>query len=180
MFILQMTGLSGAGKTTLATALKEQLNAKGISATVIDADIYRKTLCRDLGFSAADRRENIRRLAAIAHSYQLKGVLAIIAAINPYEEIRIELRERFAAKIIWLRCALDQLVHRDTKGLYKRALLPDDHPEKIWNLTGINDPYEFPLHPDLVMDTDVADVASSTQKLMGYVLSLWDDNPIRS
>src|SRR6476469_3629973 len=142
MFIIQMTGLSGAGKSTLASALKTHLEAIGVAAEVIDADVYRKTICRDLGFSATDRRENIRRLADIAVFYKNKGVWAIIAAINPFEDVRAELRDRFDAKTVWVRCNLDTLIQRDPKGLYRRALLPNDDSEKIWNLTGINDTYE--------------------------------------
>src|SRR5688572_20839053 len=97
MFIIQMTGLSGVGKSTLASALKVDLSALGLVVKVIDADVYRNTLNQDLGFSAADRKENIRRLANVAYSWQKKGVVAIIAAINPYEDIRAELRERFGA-----------------------------------------------------------------------------------
>jgi adenylylsulfate kinase len=169
MFIIQMTGLSGAGKSTLATALKQQLEAIGVAAEVIDADSYRQTICKDLGFSAADRRENIRRLGRIANDYKQKGIVAIIAAINPFEDTRAELREQYGARTIWIRCDLGLLIKRDTKGLYRKALLPDNDPEKIWNLSGVNDPYEVPLHANLVIDTGQADIKTSTQQLITYV-----------
>jgi adenylylsulfate kinase len=170
MLMIQMTGLPGAGKSTLATALKTYLEATGFAAAVIDADVYRKTISRDLGFSAADRRENIRRLASVAHAYQQQGVLAIIAAINPFEDVRAALREQYGAKTVWVRCELDVLVQRDPKGLYKKALLPANHPEKICNLTGINDPFELPVNADLVVDTSQADVETSTRQLLTFVL----------
>lgn len=172
MFIIQMTGLSGVGKSTLASALKADLDALGLSIEVIDADEYRNTINRDLGFSTADRKENIRRLAIVASSWQKKGVLAIIAAINPYEDVRAELRERFDAKTIWIRCDIHTLVQRDTKGLYKKALLPNTHPEKIWNLTGINDIYETPEIFDLLIDTAENDFQTSRGKLFAYIFTL--------
>jgi adenylylsulfate kinase len=170
MFIIQMTGLSGSGKSTLALALKAHLEAINVAAEVIDADVCRKTICKDLGFSAADRKENIRRLADVAFSLQNKGVLAIIAAINPFEDVRAELRERFAAKTIWVRCDLNTLIQRDPKGLYKKALLPDNDSEKIWNLTGVNDIYEVPKSVELIIDTGKTDVETSGRKLFAYAI----------
>ena len=93
-----------------------------IPAEVIDSDVYRNTL-QGLGFSTADRRENIRRLAKVADSYREKGILAIIAAINPFVDVRTELCESWGAKTIWIRCGLHQLIQRDTKGLYKKLLI---------------------------------------------------------
>lgn len=170
MFILQMTGLSGAGKTTLAQWLKAALEAESIPVVIIDADVYRKSLNKDLGFSAADRRENIRRLGSVAEAFRREGKLAVIAAINPFEDVRAELRSRYDAKLLWVRCPLEQLVWRDPKGLYRRALLPDGAPAKLRNLTGINDVYEEPAHPDLIIDTDKADVAGCTRLLVQFVL----------
>jgi adenylylsulfate kinase len=171
MLIIQLTGLSGVGKSTLAEKLKESLEKKGVSASVIDADVYRKTICKDLGFSAPDRKENIQRLAAIAHMLSSQGIVAILAAINPFEETRSEVAKRYGAKTVWVRCCLDILVERDTKGLYRRAFLPDDHPEKVNNLTGINDPYDEPLSPDLIIDTDETNVSTASRKLLQFSLS---------
>lgn len=171
MLMLQFTGLSGAGKTTLAERLQQDLEERGLAATVIDGDVYRKTVCKDLGFSAADRKENIRRLATVASTFCRQGTIAIIAAINPYEESRCEIKERYKALTIWLRCPLPVLLERDTKGLYRKALLPDHDPQKIFNLTGINDPYEEPLSADLVIDTGATDVASASKELLLFVLT---------
>lgn len=151
--IIQFTGLSGAGKTTLSNALLEWGNQHRVKIKLIDGDIYRQTLCKDLGFSKADRLENIARLGAYAASVAADYDYVFIAAINPYEEGRHALKAKYAASLIWLQCDLQALITRDPKGLYRKALLPDTHPEKIHNLTGLNDTFEDPLHPELTLDT---------------------------
>src|SRR5688572_21524174 len=143
MLIIQFTGLSGSGKSTLSRIMHSKLSEDGLEVFVIDGDVYRKTVCNDLGYSKADRVENIRRLGEIASNYG-RGVV-IIAAINPYNEARAELKEKYNAKLIWLKCDLSVLIERDTKGLYKRALLPDADPLKIGNLSGLNDEFEIPV-----------------------------------
>lgn len=167
-----MTGLSGSGKTTLAVALKKKLLEKGIMLEVIDGDVYRQTFNKDLGFSAADRKENMRRLGAIANIYKKQGIRSIIAAINPFEDARHELRAQYDAKIVWVNCPLEVLVKRDTKGLYKRAFLPEGHPDKITNLTGVNDVYENPTNADLVINTGIMNIDECTEQLVNYVFSL--------
>lgn len=151
--MVQLTGLSGAGKTTLAEGASQLLQAEGIITEIVDGDVYRKTICRDLGFSREDRIENIRRLGACAHNLLAHAQVVIIAAINPYEGARKELEQLYQARTVWVHCPLDILRQRDTKGLYKRALLPDGHPEKLKNLTGVNDLYEPPVDPHLVVQT---------------------------
>jgi adenylylsulfate kinase len=165
-----MTGLSGAGKSTLANSLQAKLTLQGIAAEVLDGDHYRRTAHKGLGFSAADRRENIARLASVAHEKDNQGIVPIVAAINPFEDQRCGLANTYNAKIVWVRCDLQKLIERDTKGLYRKALLPDDHPDKISNLTGVNDPYEPPLHPDLVIDTSETPVEVSAGQLFEYVI----------
>ncbi|RYZ44848.1 MAG: adenylyl-sulfate kinase [Chitinophagaceae bacterium] len=171
MLLLQFTGLSGAGKSTLAQKLQGDLVSRGIAATVIDGDVYRKTLCKDLGFSAADRKENMRRLASIANDYRLQGIIAIIAAINPFEESRQEIKEQSGALTIWIHCPLPILFERDPKGLYRKALLPDDDPQKIFNLTGVSDPYDEPKDADLVIDTSKTSVDEASRQLLSFVLT---------
>lgn len=170
--MILMTGLSGAGKSSLASALQVKLAAMGIPAEVIDGDFYRKTINKDLGFSAADRRENISRLAKLAHDKTLRGIISIVAAINPFEDQRMELAKKTGAKIIWVRCDLSTLIKRDTKGLYHKALLPDEHPDKLWNLSGINDSYEAPHQANLVVDTTESPIEVSVQQLLTYVLTI--------
>src|SRR5439155_23541254 len=118
--------LSGAGKTTLARSVKTSLEKEGLPVEIIDGDNYRKTICKDLGFSREDRMENIRRLGSLADSFVQQQRIAIIAAINPYEEVRRELEQKYGARTVWIYCPLKVLIERDTKGLYKRAFLPDD------------------------------------------------------
>lgn len=151
--IIQFTGLSGAGKTTLSNALLEWGNQQQVKIKLIDGDVYRQTLCKDLGFSKADRLENIARLGAYAASIADNYDYVFIAAINPYEEARHALKTKYSAALIWLKCDLQALIARDPKGLYRKALLPDTHPEKIHNLTGLNDTFEEPRYADLTLDT---------------------------
>jgi adenylylsulfate kinase len=167
--VIQLTGLSGAGKTTLAGKVKLLLEQRQLKAEIIDGDVYRNTICKDLGFSKEDRCENIRRLGKVAHQFSASNCIAIIAAINPYETVRRELEENYAAKTIWVKCAVDVLTQRDTKGLYKRAALPDKHPDKIHNLTGINDVYEAPALPHLVIDTAGETPDVSAAKMFRFI-----------
>jgi adenylylsulfate kinase len=152
--IIQLCGLSGAGKSTLSGMVKQQLQEVGIATEVIDGDDYRNMLCRDLGFSKTDRCENIRRLGFVASKFSMHGIVVIISAINPYNEIRAELASSYNnVRTVFIDCAIPVLTRRDTKGLYRRALLPDGHPDKIHNLTGVNDPFDIPSNPDLHIRT---------------------------
>jgi adenylylsulfate kinase len=170
MLLIQLTGLSGAGKTSIAFRVQQMLLQRDIAAEIVDGDAYRKTVCKDLGFSPADRRENIRRLGAIAHNLVLQNTIAIIAAINPYDDVRKELKAKYKARTVWIHCSLDVLVERDTKGLYRKALLPGDHPDKVKNLTGVNDVYEIPIHADLVIHTHSEPLETSSVRLFAFIL----------
>jgi len=168
--IIQLTGLSGAGKTTLAQGVKSLLEKHSLNVEIIDGDAYRKTLCKDLGFSKEDRMENIRRLGAAAWSFKDQADIIMIAAINPFEEVRKELKEKYGAKTVWIKCDIPVLIERDPKGLYRRALLQNDHPDKIFNLTGVNDTYETPAEPDLIIDTSAETAAQSMQKFYEFLI----------
>jgi adenylylsulfate kinase len=171
MIFIQLTGLSGAGKSTIATAVKELLQQDGYKVEIIDGDVYRKKLCPDLGFSKEDRNENIRRLGFVANLLATHGVISILAAINPYEDIRRELSAYGPhVKTVWINCDLQTLMKRDTKQLYKRAMLPIDHPDKIHNLTGVNDPFEDPVDPDLVINTHTCSEAESIMLLYDFII----------
>ena len=172
MLIIQLTGLSGSGKTTLSTYVKQKLGEQHLRVEIIDGDTYRKTLCSDLGFSKEDRCENIRRLGRAALAFTGSREVAIIAAINPFEEVRRELKENYGVKTVWINCAIDVLIERDTKGLYKRALLPENHPDKLSNLTGVNDDYDLPLTCDLVINTHEQTSEQSGDLLCGFIM-LW-------
>lgn len=168
--IIQFCGLSGAGKTTLALGAKKKLQELNIPVEIIDGDVYRTFICRDLGFSKKDRMENIRRLAFIAHTFSAHEITAIICAINPYEEVREEIKKKYEnVKTVFINCNMNELVKRDTKGLYKKAMLPEGDKERVNNLTGVNDPFEVPSAADLVIDTDKEDVEASVQKLVDFI-----------
>ncbi len=144
--------------------------ALGYKVEVIDGDVYRSHICSDLGFSKADRMENIRRLGFIGLTLARQGVIAILAAINPYEEARAALhKESPLVKTVYLSCSLDALSKNDTKGLYKRALLPRDHPDHLDNFTGISAPYEPPPTADLVLHTHEETEDTSLQKLLTFI-----------
>jgi adenylylsulfate kinase len=171
--IIQFCGLSGSGKSTLANRVKALLGERGLKCEVIDGDVYRKKLCADLDFSKAGRNENIRRLAFVADVLARNGVIPIICAINPYEDLRQEIEAGYTnVKTVYVSCGMPVLLQRDTKQLYRKAMLPAGHPDKINNLTGVNDPFEVPADPHLVIHTDAEPEDASAQKLLDFILSL--------
>ena len=138
---------------------------------IIDGDEYRENLCKDLGFSKEDRNTNIRRLSFVSKVLSRNNVISIIAAINPYDEIRQENKKKDPnLKTVYIKCNLETLIQRDVKGLYKKALLPDNHPDKIYNFTGISDPFEEPEQCDLVIETDKQDLSNSAKILENFIL----------
>lgn len=170
--ILLFCGLSGAGKTTLAKNVAIELNDLGIRTEIIDGDEYRNEICRDLGFSKADRYENIRRLGFVASRFSAHGIVTIVSAINPYDELRRELAEKYEhVNIVHIDCPVSKLISRDTKGLYKKAFLPDGHPDKLTNLTGINAQFDVPHDPDLYINTSKSTIAQSTSSLLYFILN---------
>src|SRR5712691_12334792 len=148
-FVVWMTGLSGAGKSTIATRLQQELAERGRRAEVLDGDEVRTNLSQGLGFSTEDRDTNIRRIGYVCNLLARNGVIAIAAAISPYREIRDEVRgqnERFFE--VYVDCPLETLVERDVKGLYKKALAGE-----LKGFTGVSDPYEPPLKHELTVAT---------------------------
>lgn len=154
--------------------VKDLLAEKNISVEIIDGDEYRKVLCSDLGFSREDRNTNIRRLAFVASKLSSYNIVTIICAINPYESVREEVKSLYGqVKTVFIDCGIEELIKRDTKGLYKKALLPEGHPEKVNNLTGVNDPFDVPQNPDLVIKSDTEPAEESARKLMSFILSYY-------
>ena len=148
-FTLWFTGLSGAGKTTVAQVVERSLRERGLNVEVLDGDRVRTHLSKGLGFSREDRDTNIRRIGFVAHLLTRNGVAVIVAAISPYRAIRDEARaeiKRFAE--VFVKCPLEECARRDVKGLYKKAMAGE-----IPAFTGVSDPYEAPLDPELVLDT---------------------------
>lgn len=177
-FTLWFTGLSGSGKSTLATALEGVLLDRGVQVEILDGDEVRTNLSKGLGFSKEDRDTNIRRIGYVCNLLSRNGVTAISAAISPYRAIRDELRgsiENFVE--VYTRCSIEELVRRDPKGLYKRALAGE-----IPNFTGVSDPYEEPVNPEIVCDTEQDTLEQSLERivrsleLMGYIPAGEDDH----
>jgi len=161
-FIVWFTGLSGAGKSTIATALQAELTRRGRHSELLDGDEVRTHLSKGLGFSKEDRDTNIRRIGYVARLIARSGGVAITAAISPYREVRDELRGQTPGFVeVFVRAPLDTLVERDTKGLYRKAIAGE-----IANFTGVSDPYEEPLHPEVTCDTSVESVEQSVTKVL--------------
>ncbi len=162
-FTLWLTGLSGAGKTTLAARLAAELSVRGVNVEVLDGDEVRTNLSKGLGFSKEDRDTNIRRIGYVCRLLSRNGVGTLSAAISPYRAVRDEVRlaiEREEVQFIevFVKCPISVLAERDVKGLYKKALAGE-----IKGFTGVSDPYEEPLAPDVVVETDRETVESSSR-----------------
>ncbi|OOQ59447.1 adenylyl-sulfate kinase [Mucilaginibacter pedocola] len=170
--IVLLCGLSGAGKTTLARTIKNKLDADGTSAEIIDGDEYRGNLFKELGYSREDRMENIRRMGFIARKFSRQGIVTIVSAINPYAQARAELLSRYPDVFtVHVDCPVDVLIGRDTKGFYAKALLPDEHPDKIKNLTGINDQFDIPATPDVYINTHVNSIDDCSNMLYNFIIN---------
>jgi len=163
------TGLSGAGKSTLAAHVHAALESKGVLAMVLDGDRVREGLNSDLGFSRADRRENIRRIAEVARLLVEEGFVVLVSAISPYEADRQAARERFIPGTffeVFVATDLATCAARDTKGLYARA-----QAGQLAHLTGWNDPYEVPCRPEFVIETVERTVKEAVAPLCRHVLT---------
>ena len=146
-FTLWFTGLSGAGKSTISAVVEKRLRATGAKVEVLDGDVVRENLSKGLGFSKEDRDTNIRRIGFVCELLSRNGVIAIAAAISPYRAVREEIRARIHNFVeIYVECPLEVVSDRDVKGLYKKAIAGD-----IPQFTGVSDPYEPPLHPEVVV-----------------------------
>ena len=167
-FTLWLTGLSGAGKSTLATAVGHELRRRGVRVEVLDGDEVRQNLSKGLGFTREDRDTNIRRIGYVAKLLTRNGVVVITAAISPYRAVRDEVRREIGAFVeVYVKASLDECVRRDTKGLYRRALAGE-----IPQFTGVSDPYEEPLRPELVIDTEREVVGESAARVVDRLVEL--------
>ncbi len=163
-FTLWMTGLSGAGKSTIAERLQQELRERGRGVEVLDGDVVRTHLSKGLGFSKEDRDTNILRIAFVASLLTRHGVGVITAAISPYAETRRQARDLIGPANfveVYVQCDLEELIRRDVKGLYKKALAGE-----IAHFTGVSDPYEAPRQPDVVVDTARDTVAESVATIL--------------
>ncbi|MFM6188942.1 MAG: adenylyl-sulfate kinase [Planktothrix sp.] len=162
------TGLSGAGKTTISGAIAQILKEKQCKLEILDGDIVRENLTKGLGFSKADRDENIRRIGFVAHLLTRNGVIVLVSAISPYREIREEVREKIGDFVeVYVNAPLTVCEDRDVKGLYKKARAGE-----IKGFTGIDDPYEPPTNPEIECNTDQEDLSESITKVMQKLAEL--------
>jgi bifunctional enzyme CysN/CysC len=172
--VIWFTGLSGAGKSTLANALEVELHRRGLRTYVLDGDNLRHGLNRDLGFSDADRVENVRRVAEVARLMMDAGLIVMTALISPFRKERDWARELVGAGNfveVYVNTPLHTCEQRDVKGLYKKArsgLIP--------NMTGLNSPYEEPLRPELILNGDNLSLEPAVEKLLELVLHGADRN----
>lgn len=167
-FVVWFTGLSGAGKTTIAEKLEALLRDRGLKVEALDGDIVRTHLSKGLGFSKEDRDTNIRRIGFVAHLLQRNGVAVICSAISPYRDIRDENRALIGDFVeVYAKCPIDVLAERDVKGLYKKALAGE-----IPNFTGVSDPYEEPLSAEVTLETDKETEQQSLSKLVAKLEEL--------
>ena len=165
-FTIWFTGLSGAGKTTLATAVAAELGRRGLKVEILDGDEVRTNLSKGLGFSKEDRDTNIRRIGYVCRLLSRNGAGVIAAAISPYREVRNEVRSLIEAEgvafiEVFARCPINVLAERDVKGLYKKALTGE-----IKEFTGVSDPYEEPESAEVVVDTDRETIEASMTKIV--------------
>jgi adenylylsulfate kinase len=162
-FTVWFTGLSGSGKSTIAEMLFHEFQARGLKTEILDGDVVRQNLSKGLGFSKEDRDTNIRRIAFVADLLTRNGVATICCPISPYKETRDEARELIGNFVeVYVHATVDEIAaNRDPKGLYKKALAGE-----ITGFTGVDDPYEVPEHPELVVDTE----SQTPEESLGHVL----------
>lgn len=167
-FTIWFTGLSGAGKSTLANLLEPELKARGCKVEILDGDVIRTNLSKGLGFSKEDRDTNIRRIGFVCNLLARNDVIAVAAAISPYRDVRDELRREMQNFVeVFVECPIDVLAERDVKGLYKKALAGE-----IKNFTGIDDPYEPPINPEVTVHSDLETPEQSLAKILAKLEEL--------
>ena len=170
-FTIWFTGLSGAGKSTIAEILYHEFQARGLKTEILDGDEVRKNLSKGLGFSKEDRDTNILRIGFVANLLTRNGVATICCPISPYKETRDACRELIGTDNfveVYVHATVDEIAaHRDPKGLYKKALAGE-----ITGFTGVDDPYEAPEHPELMVDTLAESPEESLQHVLDTLASL--------
>ena len=168
-----LTGLPCSGKTTLGLALVDRLRAAGRKTEFLDGDVLRQALWRDLGFSKADREENIRRIGFIAELLARNGIVAVVSAVSPYSAAREEVRRKCGTFVeVFVNAPLSVCEHRDVKGMYGRARRGE-----LAAFTGVSDPYEAPLAPEVECHTDTESVEESVEKVLRALAAQVEPRP---
>lgn len=167
-FTIWFTGLPCCGKTTIADELAIILKKQGYLVERLDGDIVRKDLTSDLGFSKEDRDENIRRVTFVAKLLTRNGVVVLATFVSPYQTQRTQARKEIGSYVeVYVRCPKDVCMKRDVKGMYKKALAG-----KLKGFTGVDDPYEEPEHPEIIVDTDKETVDESVKHIFDALKQL--------
>jgi adenylyl-sulfate kinase len=167
-FTLWFTGLSGAGKSTISVLVEQKLRERGLRVELLDGDVVRTNLSKGLGFSKEDRDENVRRIGFVCQLLSRNGVAAVAAFISPYRAVRDELRSKIDNFVeVYVECPLETLIERDVKGLYRKALAGE-----ISNFTGVSDPYEPPLNPEIVVRTGAESPEQSVAAILAKLETL--------
>jgi adenylyl-sulfate kinase len=167
-FVVWLTGLPGSGKTTIARGLERELKVRGLKFEVFDGDEVRKSLSKGLGFSKEDRDTHNKRVIYVCKLLTRNGVNAVVSLISPYRSTRAYAREQLPRFVeVYLKCSVEECIRRDPKGLYKKALAGE-----IDNMTGIQDPYEEPLNPEVVLDTEHDSSEYNIQKVLSKLEEL--------
>lgn len=168
MPVLWFTGLPCSGKTTIADALAKQLKTKGLKVERLDGDLVRKHLTKDLGFSKEDREENINRVTFVSKLLSRNGVFVLASFVSPYRDRRLRTREEIGDFIeVFVKCPVEECIKRDVKGMYKKALNGE-----IKCFTGVDDPYEEPVTPEITVNTDSESVEESVSNILKRLAEL--------
>lgn len=164
-FVLWMTGLSGAGKTTIALAMIDKLKARGVKFERLDGDVVRASLTKDLGFTKEDRQKNIERVTFVAKLLSRNGIGCVCSFISPYQSVRDYVKGQTTNFIeCYVNAPLEVVIERDVKGMYKKAIAGE-----IKNFTGISDPFEAPENADIEIRTDQCSVDEAAEQVIAYL-----------
>ncbi len=171
-FVIWLTGLPASGKTTIAREVGEYLRSRGLKVELLDGDEVRRWLSPEAGFSREDRERHLRRVAYVSKLLARNGVAVIASFVSPYRSVREQARktiesERLKFIEVYIKCSLEECIRRDPKGLYKKALNGE-----IKDMTGIQDPYEEPLNPEVIVNSENEDPDKCAEKIIGKLKEL--------
>lgn len=163
--VIWLTGLPGSGKSTTAKILESRLRCLGLKVECLDGDDLRKTISPDVGFSRQDRELHCRRVTYISSLLARNGIVAIVALVSPYRTIREYARDNIQNFVeVWVKCSLDTCTRRDPKKLYKNA-----NEGKISNMTGVQDSYEPPINPEVIIDTEISNPDQCAEEILNFI-----------